>query len=232
MATYNWAAIVARLNKLIRYGCAPVGMKWIKTEEEFRQIPKVRIQEKHYPTCVAVGPINLAGQPPANLKIITLTIAEGSAACLSVTESGITARCSTRSGLRNWSPRRLIIGRWNAFQVGITPLSVLRLTPEKSKLRMLWSYIPVRRRPLCCLPAGNTRGTKNWSFLSWASPPVRIPGVIRLTQESPVSQFRPLPTENLEGPESGRFGFHLLRKTWSARLKGWRACGKRVSDIP
>ena len=47
MATYNWAAIVARLNKLIRYGCAPVGMKWVKTEEEFRQIPKVLFLNSH-----------------------------------------------------------------------------------------------------------------------------------------------------------------------------------------
>lgn len=49
MAEYNWNDIIARLNKMIRYGTAPVGMKWVKTEEEFKSIPKVRVHEKHYP---------------------------------------------------------------------------------------------------------------------------------------------------------------------------------------
>ena len=30
-------------------------MKWIKTEEEFKAIPKVRVHEKHYPPCVVLG---------------------------------------------------------------------------------------------------------------------------------------------------------------------------------
>lgn len=55
MAEYNWNDIIARLNKMIRYGTAPVGMKWVKTEEEFKSIPKVRVHEKHYPPCVVLG---------------------------------------------------------------------------------------------------------------------------------------------------------------------------------
>ena len=55
MSEYNWTEMIEKLNKLIRYGTAPIGMKWVKTEEEFNAIPKVRVHEKHFPPCVVLG---------------------------------------------------------------------------------------------------------------------------------------------------------------------------------
>lgn len=55
MADYNWNDIVERLTKMLRLSTPPVGMKWIRTEEELRAIPKVRIHEKHLPPCTIVS---------------------------------------------------------------------------------------------------------------------------------------------------------------------------------
>ena len=55
MATYDWNEIVARLSKMLRLSTPPVGMKWIRTEEELQAIPKVRIHDKHLPPCTVVS---------------------------------------------------------------------------------------------------------------------------------------------------------------------------------
>ncbi len=55
MAEYDWNDIVPRLTGKLRLQTPPVGMKWIRTEEELRAIPKVRIHQKHLPPCTIVS---------------------------------------------------------------------------------------------------------------------------------------------------------------------------------
>ena len=55
MGNYDWNQIVADLKKYLHLMYTPVGMKWIRTEEELMAIPKVRIHEKHYAPCMVVG---------------------------------------------------------------------------------------------------------------------------------------------------------------------------------
>ena len=51
MEKYDWTDITGRLARLLRPQTTPVGMKWIRTEEELDAIPKVRIHDKHLPPC-------------------------------------------------------------------------------------------------------------------------------------------------------------------------------------
>lgn len=53
--SYNWVDVVSRLEKMLRIMSNPVGLKWVKTEEELKAIPKVRIHEKHYAPCTVVA---------------------------------------------------------------------------------------------------------------------------------------------------------------------------------
>lgn len=53
--SYNWEDIVSRLEKMLRIMSNPVGLKWVKTEEELKAIPKVRIHEKHFAPCTVVA---------------------------------------------------------------------------------------------------------------------------------------------------------------------------------
>lgn len=55
METYDWGDIVARLTDKLRLQSMPVGMKWIRTEEELHAIPKVRLHDKHLSPCTVVG---------------------------------------------------------------------------------------------------------------------------------------------------------------------------------
>ncbi len=52
---YDWEDISKRLNKTLRIAAPPVGIKWIKTEEELKAIPKVRIHDKRYAPCTVVS---------------------------------------------------------------------------------------------------------------------------------------------------------------------------------
>ncbi|SMC71411.1 DUF169 domain-containing protein [Papillibacter cinnamivorans] len=53
--SYNWEEIVNRLNKSLRLMQTPVGIKWVKTEEDLKAIPKVRIHEKRFSPCTVVS---------------------------------------------------------------------------------------------------------------------------------------------------------------------------------
>ena len=55
MGKYEWDKIVPELNSLVRLTNPPVAMKWVKTEEELKKIPKVREHEKHLPPCTIVS---------------------------------------------------------------------------------------------------------------------------------------------------------------------------------
>lgn len=55
MSKYDWNDIVDRLYKMLHLMQAPVGMKWIKTEEELLSIPKVRIHKKKFAPCTVVS---------------------------------------------------------------------------------------------------------------------------------------------------------------------------------
>lgn len=55
MKTNQWEHIVSRLTTLLHLQNTPVGMKWIETEEELAQIPRLRTHEKHLPPCVIVS---------------------------------------------------------------------------------------------------------------------------------------------------------------------------------
>ena len=55
MAAYDWGDIPAHVTKILRLQTPPVGMKWVRTEEELRAIPKVRIHDKHLPPCTIVS---------------------------------------------------------------------------------------------------------------------------------------------------------------------------------
>jgi len=55
MEDYDWENIVERLTKLLRLQTPPVALKWIATEEELQEIPKVRIHEKHMPPCTIIS---------------------------------------------------------------------------------------------------------------------------------------------------------------------------------
>lgn len=52
---YDWENIVERLNKMLHLMETPVGMKWVKTEEELKAVPKVRIHQKHFAPCIVVS---------------------------------------------------------------------------------------------------------------------------------------------------------------------------------
>ena len=55
MEGYDWKQITGRLTELLRIQATPVGIKWVRTEEELRAIPKVRIHDKHLPPCTIVS---------------------------------------------------------------------------------------------------------------------------------------------------------------------------------
>lgn len=55
MDTYDWGDLTARLTKMLRLQTPPVGMKWVRTEEELHAIPKVRVHDKHLPPCTIVS---------------------------------------------------------------------------------------------------------------------------------------------------------------------------------
>ena len=55
MEKYDWNDITGRLTRLLRPQTTPVGMKWVRTEEDLRAIPKVRIHDKHLPPCTIVS---------------------------------------------------------------------------------------------------------------------------------------------------------------------------------
>lgn len=55
MDSYDWKEIVGRLTGLLRLQTPPVALKWIKTEQELRAIPKVRLHDKHLPPCTIVS---------------------------------------------------------------------------------------------------------------------------------------------------------------------------------
>lgn len=55
MSTYDWKEITARLDRYVHLMRTPVGMKWIRTEEELQAIPKVRIHEKRFAPCTVVS---------------------------------------------------------------------------------------------------------------------------------------------------------------------------------
>lgn len=54
MPIYDWNDITARLARYLRLNSG-IGMKWVRTEEELKAIPKVRVQKKHFPPCVIVS---------------------------------------------------------------------------------------------------------------------------------------------------------------------------------
>lgn len=51
----DWSSIAQRLAKVIRLQAPPVGMRWIKSEEELAAIPRVRVHDKHMTPCMAVS---------------------------------------------------------------------------------------------------------------------------------------------------------------------------------
>lgn len=53
--TYDWSDITARLTRTLRLQTPAVGLQWIRTEEQLRAIPKVRIHDKHLPPCTIVS---------------------------------------------------------------------------------------------------------------------------------------------------------------------------------
>lgn len=55
MEKYNWKEISEKATALLRLNYPPVAMKWFKTEEEMKRVPKVRIHEKHMPPCTIVS---------------------------------------------------------------------------------------------------------------------------------------------------------------------------------
>lgn len=55
METFDWNGINDKLHKYLHIMYNPVGMKWVRTEEELMAIPKVRIHQKHYAPCMVVG---------------------------------------------------------------------------------------------------------------------------------------------------------------------------------
>ena len=55
MSCDNWEPIVEKLTALLRLQATPAALKWIRTEEELKAIPKVRIHEKHLPPCTIVS---------------------------------------------------------------------------------------------------------------------------------------------------------------------------------
>ena len=55
METNNWNDISAKLTKYLHLMYTPVGMKWVRTEEELQAIPKARIHKNHYAPCIVVG---------------------------------------------------------------------------------------------------------------------------------------------------------------------------------
>ena len=55
MNQYDWGRITAQLTTLLRLSTPPVALKWVRTEEELKAIPKLRIHEKHLPPCTIVS---------------------------------------------------------------------------------------------------------------------------------------------------------------------------------
>lgn len=55
MNNYDWVEITSDLRNYLHLMYSPVGMKWIRDEEELATIPKVRIHSKHYAPCMVVG---------------------------------------------------------------------------------------------------------------------------------------------------------------------------------
>lgn len=55
MGSFDWALLVDRLFGYLRIKQTPVGVKYFETEEEIRQIPKVRIPTRHIAPCTTIS---------------------------------------------------------------------------------------------------------------------------------------------------------------------------------
>ena len=54
MENFSWKELSEEITSLMRLAKPPVAMKWLKNEEELKQIPKARIHDKHLPPCTIV----------------------------------------------------------------------------------------------------------------------------------------------------------------------------------
>lgn len=166
MAEYNWNDIIARLNKMIRYGTAPVGMKWIKTEEEFKAIPKVRVHESIIPPVWFWDRLtSLAGPPPASLKMSTQIIAAALTVSLNGTKSGTVERCSIRCGSKNWNPPRRTTLRWSASPAAIMHWCAPLWTQARSTIPTYVCCTQVLPRRSCSTPDGSIWDMKTALYL-------------------------------------------------------------------
>ena len=55
MESLDWKEVTEKLKQYLHLMYTPVGIKWIRTEEELMAIPKVRIHKNHYAPCIVVG---------------------------------------------------------------------------------------------------------------------------------------------------------------------------------
>lgn len=54
MENFSWKELSEEITSLMRLAKPPVALKWVKNEEELKQIPKARTHEKHLPPCTIV----------------------------------------------------------------------------------------------------------------------------------------------------------------------------------
>ncbi|MDO5714699.1 MAG: DUF169 domain-containing protein [Tissierellia bacterium] len=51
MANYDWKEINEKLTLYLRLEETPIGLKWFKSREECLEIPRIRVQKKHFSIC-------------------------------------------------------------------------------------------------------------------------------------------------------------------------------------
>lgn len=94
-----WKEVTETLKKYLHLMYTPVGIKWVRTEEELMSIPKVRIHEKHYAPCVVVGQALQFGWTVAcKPENVHNNYCRGVNGMLSETKNGIPEKYSRVSG--------------------------------------------------------------------------------------------------------------------------------------
>ena len=122
MEKYDWNDITGRLTRLLRPQTTPVGMKWVRTEEDLRAIPKVRIHDKHLPPCTIVSHAAQFNWTSAcRAENVHANYCRGINGMFAPTRSGTPARCSRTCGTTTWMPPRPTTGLWTVCRRSMWP---------------------------------------------------------------------------------------------------------------
>ena len=232
MEKYDWNDITGRLTRLLRPQTTPVGMKWVRTEEDLRAIPKVRIHDKHLPPCTIVSHAAQFNWTSAcRAENVHANYCRGINGMFAPDEKWYSGKMFENVWYDNLDAskahnRALDCVPPEYVALVASPLTAGRIEPDVCVL-----YLSPAQAFLF-LAGTSTTSTRSWSSPLWGSPPARTPGC---APSSPASPPWPCPaTRTRSSPAWGRTicASPLLRQAWRGPWRGWRASIRAVCAIP